>query len=62
MTIYLQKCEEYIVCLGGDGGENNSDQMSGKVGAIIHDWWISDGVHYIGVFASYDLKKVNNVP
>ena len=35
--------------------------MSGKVGAIIHEGWSSDGVHYLGVFAYYELKKYNNV-
>ena len=35
--------------------------MSGKVGAIFHDGWSSDGVHYLGLFASYELKKDNNV-
>ena len=39
----------------------NSDQMSGKVGAIIHDGCSSGGVHYLGVFASYELEKDNNV-
>ena len=39
----------------------NSEQMSGKVGAIIHEGWSSDGVHYLGVFAYYELKKYNNV-
>ena len=35
--------------------------MSGKVGAIFHDGWSSDGVHFLGVFASYELEKGNNV-
>ena len=39
----------------------NSDQMNGKVGAIIHYRWRSDGIIYPVVFSSYELKKGNNV-
>ena len=35
--------------------------MNGKVGYIIHYGWISDGIHYLGVFSYYELKKGNNV-
>ena len=34
-----------------------SGHMSGKVGSIIHDVWRSDGVHYPGVFVSYEIKR-----
>ena len=37
-----------------------SEHISGKVGAIIHDGWSSYGVHYLGVFVSYELKKGKN--
>ena len=35
--------------------------MNGKVGSIIHDGWISGGIHYLVVFSSYELEKGNNV-
>ena len=35
--------------------------MSGKVGAIIHGGLSSGGDHYLGVFASYELEKINNL-
>ena len=38
-----------------------SDPMSVKFGAIIHHGCISDGIHYLGVFAYYEPKKGNNV-
>ena len=52
-TIHLQNCKEYIVFHGGDGDEHNSYQMNGKVGAIIHDGWRFDDIHYPGLFSSY---------
>ena len=38
-----------------------SDPMSVKFGAIIHHGCISDGIHYLGVFAYYEPEKGNNV-
>ena len=38
-----------------------SEHISGKVGAIIHDGCISDGVHFLRFFASYELEKGKNV-
>ena len=38
-----------------------SEQMNGKVGDIITYGFISDGIHYLKEFASYELKKGNNI-
>ena len=35
--------------------------MNGKFGSIIIDGWSYDGIHYPGVFSSYELEKGNNL-
>ena len=58
---YKKTVKNTLFVLGEVVVKNISEQMSGKFGVIIYDGQISNGVHYLGVFASYELEKDNNI-
>ena len=57
-NLYTKTVNNTLFVLREMAAKHISEKMSGKVGDIIHDGWRSGGVHYPGVFAYYELKKL----